>query len=164
MKELRLIEMMGNIDEELLIRANAPVPLFGKPRFRNAFIASAVAVLLAVTMIASPVAVAVSYGNAHPEIEGGLVYVMDAMIKDESHFLSSLLPESAKNTLNVAHKNKFIEFHRKVPHRQSLVHSQYQFHIPHNEYYGLRPLLEMEQHTKNCHKLHHLLAIQSHKT
>ena len=99
MKELRLIEMMGNIDEELLIRANAPVPLFGKPRFRNAFIASAVAVLLVVTMIASPVAVAVSYGNAHPEIEGGLVYVMDAMIKDENHFLSSLLPESAKNTL-----------------------------------------------------------------
>lgn len=99
MKELRLIELMGNIDEDLLIRANAPVPLFSKPRFRNALIASAVAVLLVVTMITSPVAVVVSYSNAHPEIEGGLVYIMDAMIKDESHFVSSMLPESAKNTL-----------------------------------------------------------------
>lgn len=99
MKELRLIEMMGNIDEKLLLRANAPVPLFGKPRFRAAFAAAVVAALLAITMIASPVAMAVSYGNAHPEIEGGLVYVMDAMIKDEDHFLNSLLPEGVKNTL-----------------------------------------------------------------
>ena len=99
MKELRLIEMMGNIDEKLLLRANAPVPLFGKPRFRAAFAAAFVAALLAITMIASPVAMAVSYGNAHPEIEGGLVYVMDAMIEDENHFLSSLLPDGVKNTL-----------------------------------------------------------------
>ncbi|MBQ5792517.1 MAG: hypothetical protein IIW17_00695, partial [Clostridia bacterium] len=99
MKELRLIELMGNVDEDLLIRANAPVPLFSKPRFRATFVSAAVAMLLVITMIASPVAMAVSYGNAHPEIEGGLVYIMDAMIKDESHFLSSLLPESAKNTL-----------------------------------------------------------------
>ena len=99
MKELRLIEMMGNIDEELLLRANAPVPLFRKPRFRTAMAVAAVAMLLVITMIASPVAVVVSYGNAHPEIEGGLVYVMDAMIKDEDHFLSSLLPEDVKNTL-----------------------------------------------------------------
>ena len=102
MKELRLIELMGNIDEDLLIRANAPVPLFSKPRFRTAFISAAVAVLLVVTMITSPVAVVVSYSNAHPEIEGGLVYVMDAMIKDENHFLSSLLPENVKNTLGSA--------------------------------------------------------------
>lgn len=99
MKELKLIEMMGSVDEELLLRANAPVPLFRKPRFRIAVSVAAVAMLLVLTMVASPVAVAVSYGNAHPEIEGGLVYVMDAMIKDEDHFLSSLLPEDVKNTL-----------------------------------------------------------------
>ena len=99
MKELRIIEMMGNIDEELLLRANAPVPLSSKPRFRIAVSVAAVAMLLVITMIASPVAVVVSYGNAHPEIEGGLVYVMDAMIKDEDHFLSSLLPEGVKHSL-----------------------------------------------------------------
>ena len=99
MKELRLIEMMGNIDEKLLLRANAPVPLFGKPRFRAAFAAAVVAALLAISMVASPIAMVVSYGNAHPEIEDGLVYVMDAMLKDEDHFLSSLLPDGVKNTL-----------------------------------------------------------------
>ncbi len=99
MKELRLIEMMGNIDEELLLRANAPVPLFSKPRFRAAFACAAVAMLLVITMIASPVAVVISYGNAHPEIEGGLVHIMDAMLSDENHFLNSLLPENVKNTL-----------------------------------------------------------------
>ena len=99
MKALRLIEMMGNVDEALLIRANAPVPLWSKPRFRAWMATAAVAALLVLTIVASPVAVAVSYGNAHPEIEGGLVYVMDAMIKDEDHFLSSLLPEGVKNTL-----------------------------------------------------------------
>ncbi len=99
MKELRLIEMIGNIDEELLLRANAPVPLFRKPRFRAAMAVAAVAMLLVITMISSPVAVVVSYGNAHPEIEGGLIYIMDAMIEDESHFLYSLLPENMKNTL-----------------------------------------------------------------
>ncbi len=99
MKELRLIKMMGNIDEELLLRANAPVPLFSKPRFRAAFATAAVAMLLVITMIASPVAVVVSYSNAHPEIEGGLVHVMDEMIRDENHFLTSLLPENVKNTL-----------------------------------------------------------------
>lgn len=99
MKELQLIEMMGNVDEALLLRANAPVPLWSKPRFRAAFASALVAALLAITMIASPLAVVVSYGNTHPEIEGGLVYVMDAMIKDEDHFLSSLLPEDVKNTL-----------------------------------------------------------------
>ena len=99
MKELRLIEMMGNVDEALLLRANAPVPLWSKPRFRAWMATAAVAVLLVITMIASPIAVVVSYGNAHPEIEGGLVYVLDAMIKDENHFLSSLLPDGVKNTL-----------------------------------------------------------------
>lgn len=99
MKELKLIEMMGSVDEELLLRANAPVPLHSKPRFRIAVSVAAVAMLLVLTMVASPVAVAVSYGNAHPEIEGGLVYVMDAMLKDEEHFLSSLLPEGVKHSL-----------------------------------------------------------------
>ena len=99
MKELRLIEMMGNVDEALLLRANAPVPLWSKPRFRAWMTTAAVAALLVITMIASPIAVVVSYGNAHPEIKGGLIYVMDAMIKDEDHFLSSLLPNGVKNTL-----------------------------------------------------------------
>ena len=99
MKELKLIEMMGSVDEELLLRANAPVPLHSKPRFRIAVSVAAVAMLLVLTMVASPVAVAVSYGNAHPEIEGGLVYVMDAMLKDEEHFLSTLLPEGVKHSL-----------------------------------------------------------------
>lgn len=99
MKELRLIEMMGNVDDALLIRANAPVPLWSKPRFRAWMATAAVAALLVLTMVASPIATVISYGNAHPEIEGGLVYVMDAMIKDEDYFLSSLLPEDVKNTL-----------------------------------------------------------------
>ena len=99
MTEFDMMELLIGVDERLLERADASVSLFRKPRFRAAFATAAVAVLLAVTMIASPIAVVVSYGNAHPEIEGGLVYVMDAMIKDEEHFLYSLLPESAKNTL-----------------------------------------------------------------
>ncbi len=99
MKTLRLIEMMGNVDEALLIRANAPVPLWSKPRFRAWTATAAIAALLVITMVASPIATVISYGNAHPEIDGGLVYVMDAMIKDEDHFLSSLLPEGVKNTL-----------------------------------------------------------------
>ena len=99
MKELQLIEMMGNVDEALLLRANAPVPLWSKPRFRAAFASALVAALLAITIIASPLAVVITYGSTHPEIKGGLIYVMDAMIKDEDHFLSSLLPKGIKNTL-----------------------------------------------------------------
>lgn len=99
MKALRLIEMMGNVDDALLIRANAPVPLWSKPRFRAWMATAAIAALLVITMVASPIATVISYGNAHPEIDGGLIYVMDAMIKDEDHFLSSLLPEDVKNTL-----------------------------------------------------------------
>lgn len=102
MTELDMMELLIGIDDRLLERANAPVPLFSKPRFRAAFASAAVAALLAITMIASPVAMVVSYGNAHPEIEGGLVYIMDAMIKDQDHFLSSLLPENVKNTLGSA--------------------------------------------------------------
>lgn len=99
MTELRMMELLGGIDPELLRHANAPVPAWKKPKFRAVLLVATVALLLAASMLIAPLAVAISYINAHPELDGGLVFAIDAMLEDENHFLNQILPDGVKNTL-----------------------------------------------------------------
>ena len=99
MTDFRMIELMAGIDEQLLARANAPIPVYRKRKFKIAMMAVAAALLMLILIVAAPLAIVIPYANAHPEIEGGLIYVADAMLEDDEHFLSKALPKSVRSSL-----------------------------------------------------------------
>lgn len=99
MTDFRLIELMAGIDDRLLARAIAPVPVYRKRKFKIALLAATIALLMLSCMLATPFALVIPYSNTHPEIEGGPVYIIDAMLEDEEHFLNSILPKSVRSAL-----------------------------------------------------------------
>lgn len=99
MTELKFFTMMSDIDDDLILSASVRPTMIQRPRFRTAILAAAIALLLIVSVIATPLTIAVSYMNEHPEIKGGLIYAMDAILEDEDHFVNQILPEGIRDTL-----------------------------------------------------------------
>ena len=99
MTELDFFILMSEIDEDLVLSASVRPGVLHRPRIRAAIVAAALALLLIAGTLGAPLAIAIPYMNQHPEIHGGLIFVMDAILEDEEHFIHNILPKGVRNTL-----------------------------------------------------------------
>ncbi len=91
MKEFRLIELMGGIDDDLLKEANAPIPMHRKRGFKIALIAAVLALVILITPVIGAFALVGSYKAEHPEFKGNDLQALDRILgtKDKT-FTESL--------------------------------------------------------------------------
>lgn len=95
-----LLEVMGEIDSDLLERAEAPVPVHRRPAFRVAFLVAVVSLLLACSLVLTTAFSTVHYVKiTYPEYDGTVLHLTEIMLTEDENFISALLGEDVKQML-----------------------------------------------------------------
>ena len=106
MKSLELFMLVGEIDPELIYRAEAPVPFYKKPRMRVLAVAAALAVLLAVsTVMGSFLLVQRTekyVRDNYPAYDGTPLHAVQILLTEDENIISSLLDDSERKLLGDA--------------------------------------------------------------
>ena len=82
MNELNFYELFGEIDPEIILAADRPVPFRQKRGFKIILIAASLALVMLLTPIAGALALVGSYKVTHPDFEGGPIKVVDQILED----------------------------------------------------------------------------------
>lgn len=88
--EQKFYELFGEIDPEIIIAADRPVPFRQKRGFKIMLIAASLALVMLITPIAGALALVGSYKVTHPDFVGGPIKVVDQILEDSGVELPAL--------------------------------------------------------------------------
>lgn len=95
-----LLDVMGEIDSDLLERAEAPVPVHRKPVFRVALLVAAVSLLLACSLVLTTAFSTVRYVKiTYPEYDGTVLHLTEILLTEDKNVVSLMLGEEIRQVL-----------------------------------------------------------------
>ena len=82
MTDMEFLQMLSGIDEELITKADRPIPLRKRRGFKIALIAAVLALALLLTPIAGAFALTAGYKAANPDFKGGPIKAITQILSD----------------------------------------------------------------------------------
>ena len=95
-----LLDVMGEIDSDLLERAEAPVPVHRRPVFRVALLVAAVSLLLVCSLVLTTAFSTVRYVKiTYPEYDGTVLHLTEILLTRDENVVSLMLSEEIRQVL-----------------------------------------------------------------